>query len=300
MSREGNEFWRALLGVRFLGPAVLGSALMILAALFGATAFQLAALGCLVSVASGFALVYLSRPRDRAAEVKQPIVPPALATHPQLSRLYQVVSETLIAVAGRPDGNLKEAIVQKLVALGVQFRAVASGTVASGGAESWYVAHDAVLTIPDLREYRAVVWVRTAGCASDPAVQESLRATFAAAHRGVLVERILVLPESLWPDGRLLPTDDIFPWIEEQHNHGLRVILLRGRDLATESELSVDTCVFDDWAVGTRDLDDRSRTVRVALDFTPATVRAALDRMERLFHLGISVRNLLDRAEAGG
>jgi hypothetical protein len=299
MSREEKEFRHALLGVRFLGPAVLGSMLTVIAAALGATAVQFTVLGCLVSIASGLALAYVERAWPRVVTEKH-AVPPALVGDAELARLYQAVSDALIAVADQPEGNLKEVATQKLVALGVQFRAIASGAGAFGGPDSWYVAHDAVLAGPGLKEYRASVRVRTAECSLDRRIQESLRAIFAAAHRGVLVERILVLPESLWPGGRLLPTDDIRPWIEEQHNHGLRVILLRERDLAMEPALSVDTCVFDDWGVGTRDLDDRSQTIRVALDFTPSTVRATLDRLDRLSYLGIPFGELLDRAAAGG
>lgn len=300
MPRPANEFHHLRsLSARFLWPAVLGSGLMILAALFDATAIQLVTLGCLLNVACGLALAYLSRVGDRTTEVERTAVPPALAAHPELSRLYQAVSDALIAVAGQPDGHSKDATIQKLIALGVQFQAIASGAGTLCGRESWYVAHDAVLAIPELREYRAVVWVRTTECVRVPALQESLRATFAAVRRGVLVERILVLPELLWPPGQLFPTDDIRRWIEEQHNHGLRVILVRERDLATESNIPVDTCVFDDWGVGTRDLDARSQTVRVLLDFVPATIRVALDLMDRLSHLGISFRELLDRDGAG-
>jgi hypothetical protein len=300
MPRQANKFRHfRLLSARFLGPAVLGSGLMIFAALFEATGIQLAALGCLVSVASGVALAYLSRGRDRTIEVERPAIPPVLANRSELARLYEAVSDALLAVAGQSDGNRKEVTIQKLIALGVQFQAIASGAGTLSRRECWYVAHDAVLTIPDLREYRAVVRVGTTECAHDPAIQESLRATFAAAHRGVLVERILVLPDVFWPVGRLLPTDDIFPWIDEQQTHGLRVILLREGELPAELRVSTDTCVFDDWAVGTRELDTHAQTIRVALDFAPDTVRAAIDRLDRLSHIGIPFGDLLDRAGSG-
>ena len=298
MSREENEPRRSvLLSVRFLVPAVFGSVLMILVAAFGTTAVQLALIGCFVSIIGGLALT-TRRVRHRVVVDERSAVPPRLTSHAELARLYRVVSEALIAVADQPEGNRKDAAAQQLVALGVQFRAVASGTGARGGSESWYVAHDAVLGSPDLREYRAVVRVQTAECVRDPAVQESLRATFAAVRRGVFVERILVLPELLWPVGSLLPSDAIMPWIEEQHNHRLRTVLVREGDLATDQDPLTDTCVFADWAVGTRVLDDHSQTVHVALDFTPATIRAALDRLDRLSNLGISFRELLVRADA--
>lgn len=299
MSRTRQGSVSSVLVHPYLWVSVALETLLVILAAADVPVLPLALLGAGLII-GGLILVTVRHPWRHADPSETPADAPALADNRQLIRLYRVIGEALSAVAGQPDGNRKEAVTHKLVALGVQFRAVASGTGEFGGTGSWYVAHDAILTIPDLKEYRAVVRVRTAECARDPAIQESLRATFAAVRRGILVERVLVLPESLWTEGQLLPAGDIWPWIEEQHNHGLRVILLRERDLAAEPDVPIDTCVFDDWGVGTRDLDDRSQTVRVALDFTPVTVRAALDRLDRLSDLGISVRELLDRAEHGG
>jgi hypothetical protein len=300
MSRARPGFRFSALVGPYLWIPVAGGALLVTLAVIGVPAVPLAILGAGLGIAGGLVAASISGSRHSTDAGETAAVPPEVMADPELVRLHRILCEALTTVAGRPDGNPKEALTQKLIALGVQFRAMASGAAAFTGTESWYVAHDAVLAVPNLKEYRAILRVRTADCARDPAIQESLRATFAAAHRGVLVERILVLPDFLWPGGELLPADDIRPWIEEQHNHGLRVILLRERDLATEPDLLADTCVFDGWAVGTRDLDDRSQTVRVALDFTPTTIRAALDRLDRLSHLGIPFGDLLDRADRGG
>ena len=298
MSSPRREFrFPVLVSWHLWIPLAFGSLLVVLAAV-GVPALTLALLGAGLFVLGGV-VHYSRRARPSDATEKHSGLS-ELAGHRELERLYRVLCEALAAVAGEAEGTRKEAMTQKLIALGVQFRAIASGAGALSGAESWYVAHDAILAVPNLKEYRAVVRIPTAECVRDPANQESLRASFAAVRRGVFIERILVLPDALWPMGRLLPINEVLPWIEDQHNCGLRTILLRERDLAPEPNLPIDTCTFDDWAVGTRDLDDRSRTGRVALDFTPAAVRAALDRLDRLSNLGISFRELLVRAEAGG
>ena len=277
-------------------PIAAGSLLVVLAVL-GASALPLALLGCGFVLLSGLVLhsrrVNASNACDRQGALSE------LAGQRELERLHRVLCEALSAVADQPAGASKEATTQKLVALGTQFRVIASGARSLSGSESWYVAHDAILAVPDLTEYRAVIRILTAECVRDQALQESLQASFAAVRRGVFIERILILSEALWPVGRLLPSDDILPWIEDQHNHRLRTILLRERDLAPEPNLPIDICTFDNWAVGTRDLDDRSRTSRVALDFTPGAVRAAIDNLNRLSSLGVSFRDLLDRAETG-
>jgi hypothetical protein len=268
----------------------------VILAVVGVPALLLALFAAALATLGGVGL-YFRTSRWRSDSGEKLIAPEPLEP-PELDRLYRVIGEALTTVAGQPEGTRKVTLIDKLVGLGVQFRALASEASTRGGIESWYVAHDAVLGIPDLKEYRAVVRVRTAECVRDVALEESMRAIHAAVRRGVFVERIFVLPELLWPGERLLPTDDILPWIEEQHNNGGRVILLRECDLVTEFASFLDICAFDDWAVGTRELDERAQTVRVALDFTPSTIRATLDRMDRLSHVGIPFGELLDRAAA--
>ena len=282
----------------FWVPASIGPLLVILAAV-GVPALPLALIGAGLAVAGGLALASFNRTRLRAA-TSEPNVRPVPEDQRELTRLYRMLCEALAAVAGQPEGSHKAALTDRLIAFGVQFRAIASGTGATGGIESWHVAHDAILTVPGLKEYRALVRVRDSEYVRDPAIQESLRATFAAVRRGVFVERILVLSEALWPSEQLLPRADILPWIEEQQTHWCRVILVRERDLPAEPEFALDTCAFDGWGIGTRGLDDRAQTVRVALDFTPATVRVGLDRLARLSNLGIPFGDLLDRAARAG
>jgi hypothetical protein len=141
--------------------------------------------------------------------------------------------------------------------------------------------------------------VRTKEYWQDPPGRQSMRANFEAAHRGVLIERVIIVPQALWPAGATLPADEIRPWIEEQHNHGLRVVLVREADLAAEPGLLSDTGIYGERAVGTQELDERARTVRFTLAFERQTVRLALDRWQRLSLYGIPYGDLLDRAEGG-
>lgn len=298
---------RASLVTRFsalVSPYVWGSVaagvLLVLLAVAGIPALPLAIVGAGVCAVGGIVLAHIGRSRPQEGAGEPAVVPSELAADAELSRLNSVLHDALIAVASQPDGSRKDAVTQKLVALGVQFRAVSTGAGSASGSESWHVAHDAVLAVPDLMEYRAVIRVWTPEVAQDAASQESLRATLAAARRGVLVERILVLPDALWAVGQHLPAADIRPWIESQQAHGFRVILVRERDLGPVTDPVIDICVFDDWAVGTRDLDANARTTRVVLDFAPAVVRAARDRLDHLSRVGIPFGELLDRADRGG
>ena len=67
-------------------------------------------------------------------------------------------------------------------------------------------------------------------------------------------------------------------------------------DLDDEPDGPADFGIYGDRAVGTQELDERSRTVRFTLAFDRRAVRLAADRWDRLKIYAISVRDLLDRA----
>jgi hypothetical protein len=52
--------------------------------------------------------------------------------------------------------------------------------------------------------------------------------------RGVLIERVVILRDELWPAGTVLPGPAILPWIEDQHNHGLWITLARESEVARD------------------------------------------------------------------
>jgi hypothetical protein len=122
-----------------------------------------------------------------------------------------------------------------------------------------------------------------------------MQVNFEAAHRGVLIERVLVNSDELWPRGAPLPQDALLPWIREQHNHGLWLTLAREADLVHEPELLCDMGIYGERAVGVQELDERSRTVRFTLSFDPHGVRLARDRWQRLALYAMSFRRLLDQ-----
>ena len=290
-----------LLTYQFLGTSLVGSLVMALVGVFAPPESQIAVLGALVSMLGGLFLAYMGqeseRERQRAEQLERLTVPLTLAPEHDLFEQYLAVCQALTDLASQDDPILKEFAGLKIASLAEQVRGLAGVVIEFSATETWRTVYDKLLKSADLREYRSVAWVRAKGYWQDQPGRQSMAANFEAAHRGVLIERVVILRDDLWPKGDLLPTDDIRPWIEEQHNHGLWVALVRESDLESEPGVLADVGLYGNRAVGIQDLDERSRTVRFTLSFDRQTVRLARDRWERLYLFATPYRTLLDRSE---
>jgi hypothetical protein len=300
MSREERPHRRsALLSFRFIGAAVAGSIVMALVATFAPPVAQLAVLGAFISILGGLFLSYLGqeehRERKRAEVIESLSVPLSLAADEDLFRLYQEISRSLIALARRPDPVLRRIALAKIASVAEQIGGLASGKVVFALTEAWRTVYEELLSSPDIWKYRSVAWVRTPRYWQDEPGKRSMRANFEAAHRGVQVERIIILRDELWPHEQPLPTAAILPWIEEQHNHGLWILLGRESDLSREADLLVDMGIYGDRAVGIQELDESGRTLRFTLDLDPEALKAADARWQRLLLFVRSFRSMLDQ-----
>jgi hypothetical protein len=288
----------ALLSFRFLGTAVLGSIVMALVATFGALPAQLAVLGAFISILGGLFLSYLGqedqRERERAAAIQSLSVPLSLASDPELFLRYREIASGLTALAQQTDPILRRIALLKLASVSEQIDGLASGKIVFAMTESWRTVYEEMLRSPDVREYRSVAWVRSAKYWQDEPGRQSMRVNFEAVERGVLVERVVVLRDELWPVGEPLPSPEILPWIEEQHNHGVWIALARESDLSRESDLLGDMGIYGHRAVGTQELDDGCRTLRFTLDLEPQAVQSADSKWQRLLLYSRSLRNILD------
>jgi len=109
-----------------------------------------------------------------------------------------------------------------------------------------------------------------------------MRLNYDLARRGVWVERVIILRGELWSPGELLPAREIRPWIQEQHDHGIHVSLVREVDLQGEPDLLCDFGIYGNRATGIEELDEQSRTVRFVLHFDRPSIQLARDRLERI------------------
>ncbi|HVX09899.1 MAG TPA: hypothetical protein VHC22_01740 [Pirellulales bacterium] len=290
-----------LLSFRFLTTAVAGSVIMTLVSVFGPLPAQLAVLGAFISILGGIFLGYLGqedqRERDRAAAIESLSVPLSLASDPELFQRYREIAASLTALAGRTDPILRRIAMLKLASVSEQIEGLAGGRIVFALTESWRNVYEEILKSPDVKVYRSVAWVRSPRYWQDEPGIQSMQVNFEAVKRGVLIERIVLLKEELWPTGHRLPAGEIWQWIEEQHNHGVWIALARESDLSRETDLLADMGIYGDRAVGTQELDDSCRTLRFTLDLDPQTVELADNKWKRLQLYARSLRSILDQGK---
>ena len=274
---------------------------MALVSAFAPATAQVAVLGGLVSILAGLFLAFMQQDEERERRHNDTLqrlsFPLSLAPHHDLYDQYLAIGHALTELAQSGDPILREMACLKLASLTGQIESLAGGTVVFAGTEAWRTVYERLLKSPDVKQYRSVAWVRSPDYWQDPPGRQSMQANFTAAHRGVLIERVVILRDDLWPRRTPLPQKAILPWIEEQHNQGLWVTLVREGDLASEPELLCDMGIYGDRALGIQELDEHTRTVRFTLLFDAQNVRLARDRWERLGFFAISFRELLDKLE---
>lgn len=289
-----------LLTFRFIGPALVGSLTMALVCTFAPIEAQIAVLGTLISILGGLFLSYVEQESDREQRRQEVLeklsVPIALSRDPELFDQYSAFCHVLTDLADRDDPIFRETAVLKLASVNAQISPLSDGTVVFAGTESWRTVYEKLLASHDLKEYRSVALVRTKDYLQDAPGRQSMKANFDAILRGIRVERTIILRDDLWPPGTPLPSAEILTWINDQHKHGIWVVLIRESDLANEPDLKSDFGIYGERAVGTQELDERSRTMRFTLSFDPAAIRLSVDRWQKLELFGTAYQTLLDRA----
>jgi hypothetical protein len=197
-------------------------------------------------------------------------------------------------LGGHVEPILRQSALLKLMSIAEQIDDLAAGRVTFALTEAWRSVYEQLLSAPSLGTYRSVAWLQQPGYWQDAPGRQSMEANFAAAHRGVLVERVAILRDALWPPGEPLPREPVRSWLRDQHDHGLWIALVRESDLFREPDLCVDMGIYGDRAVGVQELDDQARTLRFVLDFTPESVRLAEERWRHLGVYAVPLGDLLD------
>lgn len=170
------------------------------------------------------------------------------------------------------------------------------GRIEFSSTESWRSVYEKVLRSPDVNEYRSAAWVKTSDYWQDLPAQQSMKLNFELIDRGVRVERILIMGWHLWPPEARLPSSLVRRWIDDQHYRGIAISLVRENELLNEPDLLRDFGIYGHRATGEQELDEQSRTIRFILNFDQPSIRAAIDRWERLRLFSRPYSELLDQS----
>lgn len=284
---------------KFVSTALAGSLTMSLVSAFAPPHAQLAVLGSFISILAGLFVSYVEqegeRESQRARLLERLQVPLALAPEHELFDRYSEFTNALAELAGEGDPVLRQYALLKLTSISEEVRSLAEGKVVFSSTESWRTVYEQLLLSPGLRSYRSVSWVKTRDYWQDQPGRQSMRLNYFAAGRGVEIERIVILRGELWPPGEGLPAEEIRPWVEEQHAHGIRVFLVRESETVCEDDVLCDFGIYGSRATGTQELDEHSRTLRFILRFDPPSIRLAQDRWARLLLFARPYGDLLEK-----
>lgn len=286
---------------RFLATSLLGSVIVGVASVVTPLAAQIAILGVLVSTLAGLLVAWLDehaqRDANRAELSTMGRVVDALENEPDLAREFRRIGNGFLALTEQTESVLRSAAATKLLSVASELEQIARGTISFRETESWRTAYRDLLQSDKLRTYRSVAWVKCANYWQDTPGRQSMRDNYDAINRGVIVERVVILPRELWPAEQLLPSDSVLAWIIDQHNHGVWVMLCLEADVESEPDLPRDFGIYGDLAVGTQILDDQCRTLEFQLEFKREAVQLANDRWRRLQLHATPLRTLLDTEE---
>ena len=209
-------------------------------------------------------------------------VPLALAQDEQMLDLYRSLSVSLRNVSANLDPIYRELSLKRIQQIERELVQVARGQIVFTGTETWRMVYERLLRSRGLYRYQSVAHVRTAAYWQDEPGRQSMQINFTIQGEGLHIERIAIIPDHLWPVGERVPIDPLGTWIDEQHQHGIDVKLVRLSTLTNEPDLVADLGIYGNRAVGFQEIDDQGRTIRFTLSFDFAEVLAAEQRWERL------------------
>jgi len=219
---------------------------------------------------------------------------------PALVAASHTLTDCLPRLGRHSDDVLREAVLLKLDSIQNEMRSLADGKVEFSATEGWRTVYERLLRCADIDTYRSIAWVRTEDYWRDAPGRRSMQLNFERLREGVRIERILILSDFYWPSAALLPSADISRWIEDQHEQGVQVSLVRESEIEAEADLLCDLGIYGNRATGWLELDAQCRTCRFTFDFSPESVRTADERWRRLSLYAISFAELLERTERTG
>lgn len=280
-----------------IGAFVIAAAL----ALYAPLPMQIAFLGAMLSLVVGLSLSqYQQGQHSDDHHVSDDLLQTTfrLAADNQLSQSYHAVGATLLNAGRFHDPIYRAETLRRLDQLAEELRPIGEGRIHFEDGQRWRLAYEELLRSPGLHNYRSVSVVDSESYWQNEPGRRSMQLNYELQARGTLtIERVVVIDDRFWPANQHLPSEPLLSWIDEQHRHGIWLMLARSSSVIAEPDLHVDFGIYGNRAVGTEEVDSRSRMPRFCLSFDFSDVQKAEDRWERLQAYCVSYRDLLDRPD---
>ena len=282
----------------FCTTALAGSLIIASTAAFAPLSVQLAVVGIVASAALALLLVQ-HRDSTRAALDSDVLrLWLSVAKDEGAFALHERLAQALVAIIEHNDPLFRSLALQRMGEIAADAEQIASGTILFEDTETWRLAYEELLRSPGLYLYRSAALVNSPAYWRDEPGRRSMRLNYEMQQSGTLsIERTIIITDELWPWQDYLPAGSLRHWIEEQHNHGIWIRLVRLSALAQEPNLQADFGIYGSRAVGIQQLNPQSKTLRFVLSFGMEHVRQAEARWERLTVYAGSYRDLLERPE---
>ena len=158
----------------------------------------------------------------------------------------------------------------------------ASGKLQFTSTEKWRTVYRQILETTTLKRYMSVALIRSDDYWRDAPGESSLQFNYELVERGFLIRRLFIIDDFFWPPSARTPSIELFRWIQQQHQHGIEVGLIRLSDLDDEASLACDIGIYGDSAVGRQETDFEGKTRRFELNFTSHAIRLAEQRWQEL------------------
>lgn len=209
------------------------------------------------------------------------------------TQLREIVA-ALEQVPALQDPLFRELALVRSAALVDEAKLLAAGDIVFTNTETWRAAYERLLGGLNISTYYSVAWVRTSDYWCDQAGRRSIRLNYELLDKGLRIERILILPPTLWRNGDAAPCAVVRMWMEEQHYRGVSLSLVRESDLKSERDLISDFGIYGDRAAGEHEMDEQTRTISFRLSFAEAAVRRAREKWHRLSVFSIPCGQVID------
>lgn len=279
-----------------------GLLLVLTLTLFAPAAAQFLFIGTLLSIVVAVVVPAYLR-HTQQAQIQQPDVIHTvlrLASDQDFSANYWGIGESLVAASRHKDPIYRQETLKRIERLNQELKPISEGKIIYEDGERWRLAYEKLLRSPGLHTYRSVAVVDSPAYWQNDAAQQSMKLNYELQAVGTLsIERVVVVDDLLWPANQNLPDQQILAWIDDQHRHGIWLRLVRLSALVEEPELVVDLGIYGSRAVGTEELDPRTKRPSFCLSFDFDDVRKAEDSWERLSIYSTSYRELLEKFHPG-